>query len=87
MMCDNLNKKALSKLPNGFHIRTCKPEELKLWMEFPFDNADDKKDYYEFMKDYFNDVYGTNTEEFYLYVKLKQTDLSQLVLYGKLTIK
>ena len=38
MMCDNLNKRALSKLPHGFYIRTCKSEELKIWMEFPFDN-------------------------------------------------
>lgn len=65
MMCDKLNKGALSKLPNGFHIRTCKPEELNIWMGFPFDNEEDKKNYYEYMSNYFNDVYGNNVEEFY----------------------
>ena len=43
MMCEKLNTKALSQIPKGFHIRNCKPEELKIWMEFPFDNEDDKK--------------------------------------------
>ena len=64
-MCDKLNNAALSQLPKGFHIRTYRSEELKIWMEFPFDNENDKKTYYEFMNDYFNDVYGNNKEEFY----------------------
>lgn len=77
MVCDKLNNKALSKLPNGFHIRNCKPEELKIWMEFPFDNEEDKKNYYEFMSNYFNDVYGNDIEEFYnrcLFVCEDKTD-------------
>lgn len=65
MMCEKLNTNALSQIPKGFHIRNCKPEELKIWMGFPFDNEEDKKNYYEFMNSYFNDVYGNNIEEFY----------------------
>lgn len=77
MMCDKLNEKALSKLPDGFHIRSCKPEELKIWKEFPFDNEEDKKNYYEYMSNYFDDVYANNSEEFYsrcLFVCEDETD-------------
>ena len=62
---EKLNEKALSNLPQGFHIRTCKPNELSIWKEFPFDNERDKKEYYEYMSNYFNDVYGSNLDEFY----------------------
>lgn len=65
MMCDKLNTNALSKIPNNFHIRNCKPEELKIWLEFPFDNEEDKKKYKEFMINYLNNVYSNNLEEFY----------------------
>jgi len=77
MMCDKLNNNALSKLPEGFHIRTCKPEELRIWKQFPFDNVKDKKEYYEYMSNYFNDVYGNNLNEFYnrcLFVCEDKTD-------------
>lgn len=65
MMCDKLNTSTLKELPNGFHIRNCRPNELKIWMEFPFDNEDDKKNNYQYMCDYFKNVYGNNEEEFY----------------------
>ena len=42
MMCDRLNEDALSDLPSGYHIRNCRPDELELWMEFPFDTEEDK---------------------------------------------
>ena len=35
MMCDKLNTNALSKIPNNFHIRNWKQEELKILLEFP----------------------------------------------------
>lgn len=77
MMCDKINKNALSKLSEGFYIRTCKSEELSIWMEFPFDNEEDKSNYYEYMNDYFKNVYGSNVEEFYnrcLFVCEDKTD-------------
>lgn len=77
MMCDRLNKNALSKLHDGYHIRTCRPDELKIWKEFPFDNDEDKKEYYEYMSNYFNDVYGNDLDEFYnrcLFVCEDKTD-------------
>lgn len=65
MMCDKVNLDAFSKLPDGFHIRNCKKEELDIWFGFPFDNLEDKNNYYEYMNNYFNSVYGNNLEEFY----------------------
>lgn len=65
MMCEELNINALSSIPKGYHIRTCKPKELKIWLGFPFDKEEDKKNNYEYMNSYFNNVYGSNLEEFY----------------------
>ena len=65
MMCDELNKEALSDIPNGFHIRYCRKDELDIWKEFPFDNDSDKNEYKEYMTNYFNDVYAPNEELFY----------------------
>ena len=65
MMCDRLNEDALSDLPSGYHIRNCRPDELELWMEFPFDNQEDKINYKDFMKNYYNNVYKKQEDEFY----------------------
>ena len=65
MMCEKLNNNALSHLPVGYHIRTCRKNELDIWKEFPFDNEEDKKEYYQFMSNYFNDVYSNKDEEFF----------------------
>lgn len=65
MMCKSINKNALSYIPNGYHIRNCKRDELNLWLEFPFDNEEDKKNYRSFMEQYFKDVYGSNEDLFF----------------------
>jgi hypothetical protein len=31
MMCEKLNEKAISELPNGYHIRNCRKTELDIW--------------------------------------------------------
>ncbi len=65
MMCEKLNRKALSKLPEGYHIRTCKEEELDLWKEFPFDTETAKSQYFSYMSEYFDNVYRGRAAEFY----------------------
>lgn len=65
MMCDKLNENALSKLPEGFHIRNIRPEELKLWKEIHFDTEESKRENYEYMSTYFDNVYGNDSDEFY----------------------
>lgn len=77
MMCDKLNSEALINLPDGFHIRTCRPDELRIWKEFPFDSEEEKIKYYEYMSNYFDNVYANNLEEFYnrcLFVCEDKTD-------------
>ena len=65
MMCEKLNENALKEIPNGFHIRTCRKDELQIWKEFPFDNEEDKKQYLEYMTEYFNSVYEPYGDLFY----------------------
>lgn len=65
MICNQLNKKAISNISDEFIIRKCIPEELDIWKGFPFDNENEKKEYYNYMTDYFNEVYNNNIEEFY----------------------
>lgn len=43
MMCEKINNDALTDIPKGYHIRTCRKDELDIWYEFPFDNENDKK--------------------------------------------
>jgi len=76
MMCDKLNNSAISKLPTDFSIRKCTPNDLKLWKEFPFDNEEEKNKYHDFMTNYFNDVYGSNVDEFYNRCLFVYDDLS-----------
>ena len=65
MMCEKINEDALREIPEGYHIRNIRKDELNIWKEFPFDNEEDKKEYYDFMTNYFNDVYKSKEEEFY----------------------
>lgn len=65
MMCDHLDQGALIDIPKGFYIRSCKPNELDIWKAFPFDNDEDKKTYYNYMTEYFNNVYLERKDEFY----------------------
>lgn len=65
MMCEKLNEDALREIPEGYHIRNIRKDELDIWKEFPFDNEEDKKNYYDFITEYFDNVYKLKEEEFY----------------------
>ena len=65
MMCSVLNGKALRNLPEGFHIRNCRKSELGIWMDFPFDEPMEAKQYRGFMESYFQDVYAGQEALFY----------------------
>jgi hypothetical protein len=36
MMCDRLNPRALRPLPDGYHVRYCRRDELAIWKAMPF---------------------------------------------------
>jgi ribosomal protein S18 acetylase RimI-like enzyme len=65
MMCTEVNKESFSELPDGYHIRNCKEDELDIWKAMPFDEKDLAKKYYVFMTDYFNNVYWKKKDEFF----------------------
>ncbi len=65
MMCSALNHNSLTKLPTGYAIRSCRPDELDLWKKMPFDDADLAIEYDGFMSDYFTTTYGGKEELFF----------------------
>lgn len=65
MMCQNLNQNTLTEIPKGYSARPCRKDEFEIWLEFPFDFEADKKNYQNFMTDYFRDVYAPREELFW----------------------
>ena len=65
MMCGELNNSALTELPQGFHFRFCRRDELDIWMAFPFDDAAMAAQYRDYMTDFFRDVYGGHEDLFF----------------------
>jgi ribosomal protein S18 acetylase RimI-like enzyme len=65
MMCETLSRNALAELPVNYTIRNCRPDELDIWKNMPFDNADIAKEYEGFMSDYFATTYGGQEELFF----------------------
>ena len=65
MMCEKLNENAISEIPEGYHIRTCRKDELDIWKSFPFDTIEEFEENEAFMTQYFSDVYTENEDLFY----------------------
>ena len=65
MECQELNKDALMPIPEGYHVRTCRKDELTLWKGFPFDTKELKEHYLPYMDDYFKQVYEDQEDIFY----------------------
>jgi ribosomal protein S18 acetylase RimI-like enzyme len=65
MVCETLNRNALTELPTSYSIRNCRPDELDIWKTMPFDDADLAKEYEGFMSDYFTTTYGGQEELFF----------------------
>ena len=65
MMCEALNPAALRDIPEGYTIRTCRPDELDIWKGFPFDAEADRVACSNFMSTYFDQVYGPHGSKFY----------------------
>ena len=65
MMCEALNRDALSELPAGFSVRNCRREELDIWKAMPFDKPEQAKEYDAFMTGFFEAAYGGKEDEFF----------------------
>lgn len=65
MMCQTLNPKAVTELPNAYYVRTCRKNELALWKEIHFDDPQTAKEFSGFMTSYFDDVYADRESLFF----------------------
>ena len=65
MMCSRLNPSALTEIPDGYHLRTCRPEELDLWKTIHFDDETTAQEQFSYMTDYFRMVYEPAGDEFW----------------------
>jgi hypothetical protein len=65
MVCETLNRNALTKFPANYSIRNCRSNELNTWKTMPFDDADLAKEHEGFMSDYFSVTYGGKEEAFF----------------------
>ncbi len=65
MMCKKMNPNALAELPNGYHVRNCRRDELDIWKRMPFDDEKTAEQYNDFMTKYFRDVYIHKEDLFY----------------------
>jgi ribosomal protein S18 acetylase RimI-like enzyme len=65
MICESLNRNALTELPVGYSLRNCRDDELDIWKKMPFDSPDVAKEYDGFMTDYFTATYGEKEELFF----------------------
>lgn len=64
-MCRALNRKALSELPEGYYVRTCRKDELHIWKAMPFDDPATAGEYDEFMEKYFKTTFAGKEDLFY----------------------
>jgi ribosomal protein S18 acetylase RimI-like enzyme len=65
MMCESLDRTALTELSSSYSIRSCRPDELDIWKMMPFDDADLAREYDGFMSEYFNTTYASKAELFF----------------------
>ncbi len=65
MRCPALNPKAVSDLPDRYHVRTCRRNELSIWKAMPFDDPKAAEEYQACMTKYFQDVYAQKESLFF----------------------
>lgn len=57
MMCEQLNKNALTELNTDYYFRNCRPDELEVWKAFPFDSDKVPAEYEGFMTEFIDVSY------------------------------
>ncbi len=65
MMCEEPDPSAFSRLPAGYHVRTCREDEVEIWKAFPFDDPADAETYSGMMEGYLRDVYAPKGKQFF----------------------
>lgn len=65
MMCEALNRNALTELSANYSVRSCRPDELGIWKAMPFDDTYLAKTYEGYMSDYFATAYSEKEDLFF----------------------
>ncbi|MBQ8577692.1 MAG: GNAT family N-acetyltransferase [Clostridia bacterium] len=65
MLCTSPVKSAFTALPAGYHIRTCRPQELPIWKAIHFDDVETARAQEVYMTRYFDTVYAPAGDAFY----------------------
>ena len=65
MMCEQLNKNALTELNAEYHFRNCRPDELENWKAFPFDSSTVPVEYENFMNEFIEVSYSYDMKLFF----------------------
>ena len=68
MMCNKVNSDAFSDLPSGFHIRTCRRDELDIWKQMHLDfphSPEQHAEYMQFMDSFYDRMYRIKEDLFY----------------------
>ncbi len=65
MMCERLNRDALTELGADYYFRNCRPDELEIWKAFPFDGPTVPPAYEDFMNQIIKDSYGDDMDTFF----------------------
>jgi hypothetical protein len=86
MICEQLNKDALSELATDYYFRNCRGDELEIWKAFPFDTEIVPREYENMMNQIIKDTYSIDMElssKTPYSFAIKQINLLRLALIGK----
>jgi GNAT superfamily N-acetyltransferase len=65
MMCERINRHALTDLHTDYTFRNCRPDELERWKAFPFDSDTVPAEYKDFMDRIIHDTYSKDMDTFF----------------------
>lgn len=65
MMCARPNAAAFTEIPEGYHVRFCRPDELDFWKTIHFDDETAAREQKPYMDRYFDTVYAPCGDEFF----------------------
>ena len=65
MMCEALNESALTEVPEGYHIRCCREDEVDLWKKIHFDTEAEAEENRVYMDGFFERVYAPEGDLFF----------------------
>jgi hypothetical protein len=62
---EQMNTEAVGALPDAYHVRNCRRDELDVWMRMRFDDPCEAEKVQEFKTSYFSKVHGSKKDLFF----------------------